>query len=305
VHHIQYANQCLVHDCTNNRVENTSACQTHQPEWNKYIKYRTCNVQSGIHRMLQRPGESQAWNPQRRGPNRRCHDNNDDDEEPPPFPNFFGPARYYCVETICAPCGVVIAWTKFARSESPTNILKFLEDVYQTEASRPDYICIDKGCKVLRTAVCNGSWDRIWKHTTRIIVDTYHYINHKVTDYLCRTYCNPSPGNGLAPNLVIIEYDNNGCPHAKRAFNTQVCKQLNAWLGGFESILKRMKPGNFNWFLHTMLFYHTKHVITQQKQKEKAKTKAEHQNRDNEDEDLGLDQEYNFSDQENSLSDLD
>ena len=206
----------------------------------------------------------------------------------------------------------MIAWTKFARSESPTNILKFLEDVYQTEASRPDYICIDKGCKVLRTAVRNGSWDRIWKHTTRIIVDTYHYINHKVTDYLCRTYCNPSPGNGLAPNLVIIEYDNNGRPHAKRAFNTQVCEQLNAWLGGFESILKRMKPGNFNWFLHTMLFYHTKHVITQQKRKEKAKAKAKPQNRDNAEEDLGLDQENNlsdeennFSDQENSLSDLD
>ena len=93
----------------------------------------------------------------------------------------------------------MIAWTKFPRSESPTNILKFLEDVYQNEASHPDY---------------NGSWDRIWKHMTRIIVDTYHYINHKVTDYLCRTYCNPSPGNGLAPNLVIIEYDNNRHPHA-------------------------------------------------------------------------------------------
>ena len=161
-HHIQYATQCLVRDCTNNRVEDTSACHTHQPEWNKYTKYHTCNVQSGIHRMLQKPRESQAWNPQRRGPNRWRHDDDDDDdEEPPPSPNFFGPARYYCVETICAPCGVVIAWTKFARSESPTNILKFLEDVYQTEASRPDYIYIDKGCKVLRTAVRNGSWDRI------------------------------------------------------------------------------------------------------------------------------------------------
>ena len=66
-----------------------------------------------------------------------------------------------------------------------------------------------------------------------------------------------------------------------------------------------MKPGNFNWFLHTMLFYHTKHVITQQKRKEKAKAKAARQNRDNEDEDLGLDQENYLSDEENSLEDLD
>jgi hypothetical protein len=28
-----------------------------------------------------------------------------------------------------------------------------------------------------------------------------------------------------------------------------------------------MTPNNFNWFLHTMLFYHTKHVLERQKQK--------------------------------------
>ena len=33
-------------------------------------------------------------------------------------------------------------------------------------------------------------------------------------------------------------------------------------------MLKEMTPGNFNWFLHSMLFYHTKHAI--EKQKEKA-----------------------------------
>ena len=43
-----------------------------------------------------------------------------------------------------------------------------------------------------------------------------------------------------------------------------MCEQLNAWLGGFESILKRMIPSNFNWFLHTMLFYHTQHVVKKQ-----------------------------------------
>jgi hypothetical protein len=44
----------------------------------------------------------------------------------------------------------------------------------------------------------------------------------------------------------------------------QACEQLNAWLGGFENILKRMTPGNFDWFLHAMLFYHTRHVIERQ-----------------------------------------
>ena len=96
--------------------------------------------------MLQRPGEAQPWNPQRRGPNTQCH--GDANEKPPLPPNYFSLARFYCVETICAPCGVVIAWTKFDRSESATNILHILESVYLTQVSHPDYICINKTMEV-------------------------------------------------------------------------------------------------------------------------------------------------------------
>ena len=55
--------------------------------------------------------------------------------------------------------------------------------------------------------------------------------------------------------------DKNGVVHDVREFNTQTCEQLNAWLGGFESILKRMTSKNFNWFLHVMLFYHVQHIL--------------------------------------------
>ena len=37
--------------------------------------------------------------------------------------HYFSPNQFYCVETLCAPCGVVVAWTKFDKSESPTKIL--------------------------------------------------------------------------------------------------------------------------------------------------------------------------------------
>ena len=138
--------------------------------------------------------------------------------------NYFRAPRFYCVETIAAPCGVIIAWTKFAKAESPTNILNFLQSVYPTPELRPDYVCIDKACLVLHTAIANGTWNT-WKATTRFIVDSYHYINHRTTDYLCRTWCNPAPLNGSQPNLVHVEHDRNGLPHYKRAFNTQVSYQ--------------------------------------------------------------------------------
>jgi hypothetical protein len=76
--------------------------------------------------------------------------------------------------------------------------------------------------------------------------------------------------NGSAPNLVVVAHDKEDQPYYKRAFNTQACEQLNAWLGGYESILKRMTVGNFNWFLHSMLFCHT-NVVLERQAKRKGK----------------------------------
>jgi hypothetical protein len=65
---------------------------------------------------------------------------------------------------------------------------------------------------------------------------------------------------------------------------------LNAWLGGFEPILKRMTSSNFNWFLHAMLFLHTEHVL--KKQQEVAERMNEDRNREEEED--GEDEEDEF-----------
>ncbi|TFK39238.1 hypothetical protein BDQ12DRAFT_698258 [Crucibulum laeve] len=118
-------------------------------------------------------------------------------------------------------------------------------------------ICAPCACLLLRTAVQHGAWD-VWGQTTCFIVDSYHYINHCTTDYICQKWYNPAPLNGSAPNLQ-------GNPHYKQAFNTQVryifaCEQLNAWIGGFQS-------SNFNWTMHSLLFIHTQHIIKKQQKK--------------------------------------
>ena len=265
-HEISFGRRCRVRNCTRLKITGTEACQVHQPEWRKYKLEHSRSAHAGMRRRIQHPDEQMPWNPTRRR-TQRSHDD-DGNDEPPPSPHFFGPSRFYCVETICAPCGVVIAWTKFDKSESPTNILNFITSVYPTPDSLPSYICIDKACRVLRTVIVQNQW-RWLLDTTRFIVDSYHYINHRVTDYLCRKWCNPAPQDGSAPNLVKIAIDKKGEEYLARAFNTQACEQLNAWLGGFESILKRMKPENFDWFLHVLLFYHTLQVIKKQEKKER------------------------------------
>ncbi|KAH6874116.1 hypothetical protein BKA70DRAFT_1449697 [Coprinopsis sp. MPI-PUGE-AT-0042] len=142
--------------------------------------------------------------------------------------------------------------------------MKFLESVYPNPADRPSYLCIDKACILLKTV---ANHFRSWISTTQFIVDSYHHWNHSKTDELCQKWCSPAPDDGSAPNLVIKVKDNQGKEVAKCAFNTQICKQLNAWLAGYDSILKRMTVPNFKWFLHSMLFLQTKKVLVKQEHK--------------------------------------
>jgi len=219
VHEQEHGEKCHICNCSNPKIKGTQACQQHQGQWKKYVAQHKWNSASGFCKITQRPTtESLPWIPS------TTHTNQPHDEPVPDTnrKNYFTPSKFYCVETICAPCGVVIAWTKFPKAESPTNILAFLEQVFPTEESRPDYICVDKACLMLRTAIRNGSWSRVWERTTWFIVDTYHYINHHKDDELCNTWCNPAPSDGSAPNLVIEAKDKHGKQYFKHAFNTQV-----------------------------------------------------------------------------------
>ena len=86
---------------------------------------------------------------------------------------------------------------------------------------------------------------------------------------------------------MVLAWDDEGNPIYKRAFDTQARKQLNSWLGGFESILKCMTPANFDWFIHVMLFHHTKQVLKRMDQKatKGKQDETEEDNVDNEDND--------------------
>ncbi|KAF8982442.1 hypothetical protein BDQ17DRAFT_1394061 [Cyathus striatus] len=233
-HESQHEGLCRMKDCYNCHEPNSKTCLNHRQNWFNHITQFGRQSVLGIEGLLEevnnQPHDVLAGHAQESD-------------------NYFVAPRFYCVETLCAPCGVVIAWTKFAKSEGASQIMDFLEDIYPTPESRPSYVCIDKACVVLKHLIRSRNWN-MWKATTR------------VGDYLCHTYCNPSPLNGSAPNLVVVERDINDNPHYKRAFNTQACKQLNAWLGGFQGILNRMSVDNFNWTTHALLYIHTQRYMS-------------------------------------------
>jgi len=59
---------------------------------------------------------------------------------------------------------------------------------------------------------------------------------------------------------------------------------LNGWIGGFDSILKRMTIDNFNWFLHVMLFYYNVlNKITEERKKKRGANNNDKSDSDNDD----------------------
>jgi len=56
-------------------------------------------------------------------------------------------------------------------------------------------------------------------------------------------------------------------------------------MGGFESIISTMNGGNFNWFLHTMLFMHTMFIIEKQEEKKRKKEKKNNSKDDDSEDD--------------------
>ena len=154
--------KCHVCNCDNVKVRGTQACEQYQQQWKKYVTQHKRQSAPGFRRITQRPAESLPWI----STNRQTEQPHDEPMPEREHKNYFSAPRFYCVEIICAPCGVVVAWATFPKAGSPTNILAFLENVFQTQESRPDYICIDKACLVLQTALRNGSLNRIWEKTT-------------------------------------------------------------------------------------------------------------------------------------------
>ncbi|KAF8317516.1 uncharacterized protein EI90DRAFT_2868736, partial [Cantharellus anzutake] len=161
----------------------------------------------------------------------------------------------YCLETLTCPCGCIVAWTKYMVSESPTNILHTLEEVFPGPDSWPSYIVIDKACRILATLMSQGQHHR-WFQTSCFLVDAFHFRNHH-NDPTCQKYCNPTPQVKDDPNLVLpIQDGNSQQARFQHAFNTEAAEQLNAWFGGYASQLSHMHPANHDFLVHVMLSYH-------------------------------------------------
>ncbi len=139
-------------------------------------------------------------------------------------------------------------------SESPTNIINMLTELYPDHASQPSFIVIDKACHVLATLSANGAADD-WFQTSRFIVDSFHFKHHR-NEPRCQEFCNPAPTNGSQPNLVHPVQIPNGQVCYRQAFNTEAAEQLNVWLHKYSGQLSHMHPYHHDFLLQVMFTHH-------------------------------------------------
>jgi hypothetical protein len=178
----------------------------------------------------------------------------------------FQARKTYCILTAQWSCGEVVGWGKCYESESETQVLNFMNEVWPEEAEdqRPDFIAYDSACRLLRHLLVHH-FNTSWIRRTRLIVDAFHYINHSLTDRLCRFRCNPAPQDDSQPDLIIRDPISG---RASRAYNTETAEQLNSWLNGFESQTAQMTDYNFDFFITCVLMLRNE-ATTRRLKKEK------------------------------------
>lgn len=114
--------------------------------------------------------------------------------------------------------------------------------------SLPSYIFYDDNCKLREHLVASNDTYLLGK--VGLVVDVFHFSRkHKQTDIHCQTYCNPSN----YPELMGSE--------GTWTFNSSAAEQVNAWFGGFQSIVREMSPERYGFYLDEMIAIRNRFIV--------------------------------------------
>ncbi|BGP32647.1 hypothetical protein JCM10296v2_004428 [Rhodotorula toruloides] len=184
--------------------------------------------------------------------------------------------RSKTLQTLVAACGAPLAWATFADGETPASVIDFLSTVHaqwspdvaspSTRSTFPSYIAYDRSCDVLRSLLREpASGDSPlppFLRTSRLVVTAFHKQSHPHGDAFCDEFCDPTPLDGRAPDLVVPYKPVGGSSKRgpqlrtfERAFNTSAAEQLNSTLSRFTPLLSTLKAENFTFLVHVLLRY--------------------------------------------------
>ena len=131
--------------------------------------------------------------------------------------------------------------------------------LFPTKASLPGVLWHDNNCKII--AMLKNDTDlflRTYFANSALPVDVFHFkCKHKESDITCGQHCNPY----LWSELRIDP----GTPQECWRFNSSAAEQANAWMTGYQAIVREMRVERYNFFLDEMV-KRRNHVVIEELQ---------------------------------------
>ncbi|KAF8967356.1 hypothetical protein BDZ97DRAFT_1916953 [Flammula alnicola] len=168
----------------------------------------------------------------------------------------FGRKRTHNEELCVASCGVILGRATFYGSEAPNGVRTFWKKLFPTRRSLPSVLWHDNNCRI---AVMLDKEGDTYFSTSALPVDVFHFKSkHKASDEDCNKFCNP------------VRWPELCTPEGTWRFNSSAAEQANAWIGGYQAIVREMQADRYEFFLDEMIKRRNRNIIKDLEKKGKA-----------------------------------
>ncbi|PPQ79909.1 hypothetical protein CVT26_004187 [Gymnopilus dilepis] len=159
----------------------------------------------------------------------------------------FGRRRTHNEELCVASCGVILGRATFYGSEAPNGVRMFWKKLFPTRRSLPNVLWHDNNCRI--AAMLQKDNDTYFSNCA-LPVDVFHFkCKHKINDDHCNANCNPYLWEDLRT------------PEGKWRFSSSAAEQANAWIGGYQAIVREMQADRYEFFLDEMIKRRNRNII--------------------------------------------
>ncbi|KAF9538564.1 hypothetical protein CPC08DRAFT_824622 [Agrocybe pediades] len=164
----------------------------------------------------------------------------------------FARRRTHNEQLVVACCGVILGRATMYGAEAISGVKDFLKSVFDDPRDLPNVIFYDNNCQ-LQSHLRSDPKDVDYFKNVILPVDVFHFKSkHSITDEFCQKHCNPA----MWPELVDDE--------GKWKFNSSIAEQVNAWLGGYLSIVRDMLAYRYDFFLDEMIKRRNEMIVERQ-----------------------------------------
>jgi len=136
-------------------------------------------------------------------------------------------------------------------SEAVSGVKDFFKFIYRCSEDLPDVIFYDNNCQLQAHLSSEKGKDTFFEGVI-LPVDVFHFKSkHSTAHEFCQKHCNPA----MWPELA--DEDGNWI------FNSSIAEQVNAWLGGYLSIVRDMLAHRYDFFLDEMIKRRNETIVDQ------------------------------------------